>query len=296
VPELLQAAATPALNPSYSTIDFPGAVGTAAVDINTSGQIVGEYMDSSGAFHGFSLSNGVFSEIDFPGAVSTRAWGINRSGAVVGPYSLKDAATTQVHGYMLSGGSVTTIDFPAASQTAAQGINSYGDVVGFFLTSNASTGDGNATHGFLLHAGSFTSIDFPGANFTEAWRITDDGEILGRYRAGDGKFHIYLFANGSFTPVPGVSDSVETAPLPGITHIGGFNAHGDIASNYCSATPCKLGSIGNFHGFVRNQGVVTTIDFPGAALTAAFGLNSSNDVVGLYQHPNGAFHGYLRTP
>lgn len=57
---LSQAAAT------WTTIDVPGAAGTAVRKINSAGQMVGEYSDSS--THGFLLSAGTFTTIDFPGA------------------------------------------------------------------------------------------------------------------------------------------------------------------------------------------------------------------------------------
>src|ERR1051326_619786 len=72
------AAKIDAAGSTYTTIDFPGAGSTLAVDINLSGQIVGRYIDASGVNHGYLLNNGVFTRIDFPGASFTRAIGINR--------------------------------------------------------------------------------------------------------------------------------------------------------------------------------------------------------------------------
>ena len=51
---------------AFSTIDFPGATSTAALDINTVGEIVGSYTDASGT-HGYRLDGkGGFTSIDFP--------------------------------------------------------------------------------------------------------------------------------------------------------------------------------------------------------------------------------------
>jgi hypothetical protein len=38
---------------SFITIDVPGAIFTEAFGVNNAGQIVGDYMDSSGVVHGF---------------------------------------------------------------------------------------------------------------------------------------------------------------------------------------------------------------------------------------------------
>jgi uncharacterized membrane protein len=58
---------------------------------------VGRYI-SSGASHGFLLSNGELTSIDVPGATFTSARGINCLGDIVGEY--RDAGG-RVHGFML---------------------------------------------------------------------------------------------------------------------------------------------------------------------------------------------------
>jgi len=73
-------------NPTYMSIDFPGAVATLAVDINDAEQIVGRYIDAAGINHGYLLNNGIFTPITFPGAAFTRAIGINHGGDIVGSY------------------------------------------------------------------------------------------------------------------------------------------------------------------------------------------------------------------
>ena len=40
-------------DPTYTTLDYPGALLTVAFDINNSGKIVGFYRDANLAFHGF---------------------------------------------------------------------------------------------------------------------------------------------------------------------------------------------------------------------------------------------------
>jgi uncharacterized membrane protein len=114
---------------TYTQIDFPGSIGTLAVDINDFGQIVGRYIDSAGVNHGYLLNNGIFTSITFPGAAFTRGIGINASGDIVGSYfnpnEIKKAAE---HGFLLRGGVFTSINFPNAVVTLAIGINSAGDI------------------------------------------------------------------------------------------------------------------------------------------------------------------------
>src|SRR5579864_6189480 len=72
-------------DPTFTTIDFPGASFTSANGINAQGDVVGAYM-SAGVMHGYLLSDGSFTTIDFPGASSTVPRGINPRGDIVGIY------------------------------------------------------------------------------------------------------------------------------------------------------------------------------------------------------------------
>jgi uncharacterized membrane protein len=288
-----------AAGPTFTTIDFPGAVASLGTDINDSGQIVGEYTFSGlGDRQGFLLSNGVFTSITFPGASFTRAIGINRYGDIVGDYIINGAANGggqsagsvngQDFGYLLRGGVFTSIRFPNSDSTVPAGINASGDIVGWYL-------DKVGMHGFLLSEGVYSSIDFPGsAAFTQAWKINDAGEIAGRYKGtSDDNLHMFVLSNGSFSPVPDVSGAFETA----VVEDGGLNSASHIVSQYCSSKSCAVfTSVGHLHGFLLSGGVYTTIDFPGATETLALGVNSSDQVVGGYEDTSGEFHAYLHTP
>jgi len=280
-----------ASGPAFTTIDFPGSIFDIAADINDSGQIVGRYIDTEKVSHGFLLSGGTFSSITFPGASFTRALGINRYGDIVGDYFMSGSGSSNSHGYLLRGGVFTSIQVPRADSTAAQGINANGDIVGTYI-------DSKGTHGFLLRGGTFAAIDFPHADsYTQAWHINDGTEIVGRYEGGDSKYHVFTLTNGLFASVPDVPGAVQTAP-GNFSHVGGLNNAGDIVNDYCSSMPCTtdLSAGGNTHGFLVSRGVYTTIDFPGAPLTLAFGVNSSDDIVGVYRDPSGRAHGYVETP
>ncbi len=66
------AAVTTGAEPRYSyvAVDYPSAVATSLSGINARGDIVGNYVDSNGMFHGFVLRDGAFATIDVPGASS----------------------------------------------------------------------------------------------------------------------------------------------------------------------------------------------------------------------------------
>jgi len=72
---------------TFTVIAYPGGNNTIVDSINNSGQIVGSYVDESGAGHGFLYSGGSYSTIDYPGAAAaglTGLRGINDSGQIVG--------------------------------------------------------------------------------------------------------------------------------------------------------------------------------------------------------------------
>jgi probable HAF family extracellular repeat protein len=52
---------------------------------------------------------------------------------------------------------------------------------------------------------------------------------------------------------------------------------------------------GKTHGFLRTNNEYATIDFPGANVTAARGINREGDIVGFYVDASGKTHGFLRS-
>lgn len=83
----------------YSSLSFPGALGTAVRDINATDQLIGILLDKKCVIplgHGFVRVNGHYSCFDFPGSACTNAQGLNNSGVLVGAYL--DSNGVQ-HGY-----------------------------------------------------------------------------------------------------------------------------------------------------------------------------------------------------
>jgi len=274
--------------PTFTTLDFPGAVFTLAAGINSAGDIVGRYIDAAG-HHGFLLSGGIFTSLNIPGAELTRPVGINDQGDIVGHYNLLGEGKD--HAFLLRDGVFTTIDLPGAEETVAGSINSNGDIAGYYR-------DGKRWHGFVLRDGVFTTIDYPGAKYTQVWRMNDSGQIAGRYEGPNGEFHLYRLTNGQFESFdfPG---AVETAP-GAYSHLGGLNNLGDIVSAYASGSPFQNlsnpNTYGNVHGLLLSEDAFASIDFPGAVQTIAIGVNDGGQIVGAYADPTGRIHGYLRTP
>jgi probable HAF family extracellular repeat protein len=195
---------------SFTTIDVPGAISTAASGINASGQIVGGFTTARYVSHGFLLdTDGSITTIDVPDAAfgfTDVCCGINASSQIVGSFTGRRDVP---HGFLLdTDGSFTTIDVPGAGFTYAYGINDSGQIVGEY--------DG---HGFLDSGGSFTTIDVPSATFTEAIGINASGQIVGIFGDAHGQQASWIRTAASppsmspALPIPTPSGSTIAARL-----------------------------------------------------------------------------------
>ena len=112
-----------------------------------------------------------------------------------------------------------------------------------------------------------TSIDFPGGTLTTARGINNHGDIVGSYRVVPPR-HALLVRGGNF---------ILLAPttMLGTNFSEAFksNDRGDVVGEF-------IGDDGFVHGFLLSQGMVTTLDFPGASDTYAYGINESGTIVG----------------
>ena len=290
----------PAVRTTFVAIDFPAAPSTAALDINSAGEIVGRYPASGNMeAHGFLRDGfGQFTTIDFPNAVFTVAAGINSHGDIVGQYRLHDEDLLVRHGYLRTrDGTFITIDPTGSHFTNALGITRRGDIVGRFCTGpvpgTQPACPPRTQHGFLRSGAALTTIDFHDAIATDAWGINHRGEIVGRYEDTNNKSHIYLFREGQFKNIdfPGALDTAPDGAK------GGINSRGDIVSYYCVAATCGFDTSQHrllLHGFLlRDHEFTTTMDFPGGHVTANFGINARRDIVGIYDDEHGMTHGFL---
>jgi probable HAF family extracellular repeat protein len=201
----------------YTLLDFPRANLTEAVGINDDGQVVGDYRDSSGRFHGFFWDAGLFLTIDvpFPEATLTGPNGINNVGQIVGFYFDNNATELfpngHAHGFLYDNGIFTSFDFPDSSATLPTDINDHGQIVGVY----ADNENIDIPHGFLLENGRFTTINvpFPDVIFNDVSGINNRGQIVGRYlesNPGDPVnpfFHHGFYRNATKRPqkqIPGI--------------------------------------------------------------------------------------------
>jgi probable HAF family extracellular repeat protein len=193
---------------TFTTIDPPGSVRTTARAINSSGDIVGFFRDSTG-FHGFLVNKNnlaSFTTLDFPGATFTFATAINDSGQIVGLHG--DSAFVD-HAFVRSPADTFTAvaDVPGAVDTDSWAIDNAGRIAGFYddfgraLLSGLEPGGAPfpqpvaELHGFLRDGSALTRVNISGVsggvNTCIFW-VRDDGVIVGQYDSPDGRTHGFV--------------------------------------------------------------------------------------------------------
>ena len=176
---LLIVACGPAHGQSYALFTFDPPAGTTFLriwGINNSGQILGEYRDSSQAIHQFlrSADGATFAAIDVPGAAQTYGAGINNLGQVIGTYT--DPAGTHSFIRSADGKTYTTFDVPPEGGIATRpglpiAMNDKGEIVG------TSFSAASVEWGFLRSAdgATYATIQVPKAGWTQVLGINNNG-------------------------------------------------------------------------------------------------------------------------
>jgi len=215
-----------------------------------------------------------FTTIDVPGALLTVAYGINARGDVVGTYV---DATNHQHGFVRRDDDVTTIDYPNAAGTEARGISPNGEIVGdYWLLGEPAVN----VHGYrLTKHGEFVPVNYPGHTNTIAQRILPDGTILGCR-------HDENMSSTMRGVVITRSDSVEISAFASMNN-GATPDHRRIVGLYTNTTAIPARQ----EGFLIDDGAFTPLVVPGSLSTAAWDMNPSGDIVGVYRNAAGV-HGF----
>ena len=252
-----------------SQFDYPGTGNqTRPQKINTTNDIGGLFVDTSGASFGFTrLSNGSFSRpIADPNAATnfTEGRGINDSRLVCGDYT--DSAGA-FEGFFFSHGTFTNYDIEPTF-TIVLGVNNAADFVGSVIPSSG------IQSGFLSIGGNVTEFTVPNATATLAYQLNRTNQSCGYYIDSGGVTHGYWRD----------SDGTIHAPIDPVGSTGtilfGNNDRNFMVGRYSDAG-------GATHGILfvpPNRFLV--YDQPGATFTSLNGINRSNEIVGRYTDPN----------
>ena len=221
--------------------------------------------------------------------------GINDSDEIAG-YFGSGAKGHPNQGYTVvppySQASYTAENFPGSVQTQVTGLNNSGVTVGFFSHQNTASMS-NDNHGFWRSAaGVYHQADFPTSDpasppVDQLLGINGHGVAVGFYTNKQGFNRSYSFntKNGKFAQIlePGHAGANITAT--------GINLAGFVTGFYAAPH-------GVTDSFLLIGQKFTTIAFPGASATTAFGLNNRSEVVGAYTIGSGdkaKSHGFTWT-
>lgn len=124
--------------------------------------------------------------------------------------------------------------------------------------------------GFIYKGGVYSTVQYPGADYTSFRGISNSGQLVGYSYVGPTR-QPFTYSAGLFTPL-----NLPEGYIP-----SRINADDQIVGFY-----------NNFRdGFLYSEGVLSTIDYPGASSTEAEGINDSGQIVGTYSelHSGGGF-------
>src|SRR6476619_4256541 len=261
-----------------TTFDYPGAGNlTLPQKINERGDVVGEFIDSSGVTRGFvRFSDGSFSDpiVDPNDTVGfTEGRGINNSRTVAGDYVISDGT---LHSFFLSGATFTEYDVPGAVQTNLLSINDAASFTGGFDP------DGSGVfQGFVSVGGTLMSFSVPAALSTFAYETNNSNQlVVGYFIDSSGILHgYYRDANGALHFPIDPSGSVATV-------LFGLNDRNWVVGRYADSS-------GVTHGlFFVPPDNFFTFDFPGSTFTSLNGISSQGFICGRYVDASGT-HGFL---
>lgn len=166
-----------------------------------------------------------------------------------------------------------SIPYAPGFSTYALGINNRGAIAGYF-----EHWLGGPFRGFKRDANGVVErpIDDPNAGvpLTVPSGINDSGVIVGYYGANRNFFGGFVLDHGVFTNL-----ALGTSTL-----ILGINNAGDFVGFF------------DLHGFVRSNGVVSQIDYPGAVYTYCRGIAADSTIVGDFRAVNYKSYGFIRGP
>jgi hypothetical protein len=262
-----------------TTFDYPGTGNsTLPQKINERGDVVGEFIDSSGVTRGFvRFSDGSFSDpiVDPNDTVGfTEGRGINNSRTVAGDYVISDGT---LHSFFLSGGTFTEYDVPNTVQTNLLSINDAGSFTGTFDP------DGSGIfQAFVNVGGTLTSFSVPAAALTLAYEINNSNQlVVGYYIDSLGILHgYYRDASGALHFPIDPTGSVGTV-------LFGLNDKNWVVGRYAD-------SAGATHGvFFIPPNQFATFDYPGSTFTSLNGINDQGIICGRYVDASGIAHGFL---
>ncbi len=276
-------------------IEFPGAVETYADFVNSSGGMVGSYVDADGIYHPYIRTpTGRFVSLDLPRAVHLDYFfvhGINDANVVVARTKAVDSLPSTYVGTFQRG--LQEFQVPDSVSTEGYNINQDGSIVGHYdsadgsrhgfiarpITDTAPPSDDQpvATPAALTYT--YESIDVPGVVFLAVTASSDAEDYAGYTKSTDGEKDVaFTLINGVFT----------TYDFPGAqnTYFYALGNNGNAAGHYED-------SEGLYHGVILENGELRQYNFPGAVETFIYGISDATGALtGNFIDADGVHRGF----
>ena len=258
-------------------IEFPGAIETYADFVNSSGGMVGSYVDADGVYHPYVRTpEGRFVSLDIQQAQYLEYFfvhGINDARIIVARTKRVDSVPGTLVGTFQEG--LQPFKVPGSVSTEGYNINQDGSIVGHY-----DTADGRR-HGFIARPitdteapvedlpvatptdfnYTFESIDVPGVAFLALTASSDFEDYAGYTKSDDGEKEV------AFTLIDGVWTTYD---FPGSqnTYFYALGNNGQAAGHYED-------SDGLYHGVILEDGELRQYDFPDAVETEIYGISDA---------------------
>ena len=277
-------------------IEFPGATATYADFVNSSGGMVGSYVDAEGLYHPYIRTpEGRFVPLNLSQAPYLEYFfvhGINDTRVTVARTKRRDGLPSTLVGTFQEG--LQGFKVPGSVSTEGYNINQDGSIVG-----NYKSADGK-THGFIARPVTdtdapvddqpvttptsfnytFESIDVPSVDFLALTASSDFEDYAGYTKSADGEKDV------AFTLIDGV---FMTYDFPGAqnTYFFALGNDGRAAGHYQDRD-------GRYYGVVLSEdGELQQYDFPGAVETEIYGISDATGALtGNFTDASGVRRGF----
>jgi probable HAF family extracellular repeat protein len=262
---------------TWTQIDPPNsACFTYTSGIDSSGDIVGSYYDTTGFDHGFLMSGWVYTIFDYTAYLSNTApTGINDVGQIVGlayvsPDTFAFLYDVQMETYTILSDSKVEATKPAC-------INNAGIIGGSVQIST------DTFYGFALVGGTYRIISPPKQESSSVVGVTASNAFVGINRKTNGSpLLTFSYSQGKYSQIylPQYTDlGVDGVNPQGTAFVGSYSPSLNVSA-----------------GFVFEKNTFTTLQFPGSSNTTPTGINRNGEVVGYFSDANNCLHGFTWTP
>lgn len=294
---LLTACAALAADYKITRIDPNGSTSTIFSDINNQGQIVGSSIaQGQSNYQAFIFQGGQYTYLSGPdGALGSNARGISDSGVIVGSYY--SSTTTDedgtIHpasyrGFVYADGNYSSLNI-ASSSTTLGGISPDGRYISGNYDVLDASGNYQTSQAFIFDRQSNIST-LVGLSSPNGYAVANGINSHGLVAAWDWSF------NGNSGP------TISTAFTYDINNATRSEQQFD---GLYRPRLVDINDAGIFAGYSWGRGVRTAfvgtpesfqeLVIEGAAVSASFGINNANDVVGFYTDALGIDHGFIAT-